>query len=251
MVFGVPKTDSDENKRVYLHDMSEERQYGLIGYPTAGSLSPMLFDAAYHGRYSYSFIEEKDFADAWKRFTEGEFHAVNVTAPHKRTAAEAASWRSPEVLKTDAANILVKSPSGAILAYNSDVLAVRSLCEPFADRISSAAVVGFGGAGRAAAAALESLGLKPEIRRHDSLDRTLSADIVVCTLPQAVPGLENIRCKWLLEANYRNPLCRDIPEPGHYIGGFEWLKAQAALGYELMTGESPDTEAIISCKLNK
>lgn len=231
--------------------MSEERQYGLIGYPTAGSLSPMLFDAAYHGRYAYSFIEEKDFAKAWKRFIDGEFRAVNVTAPHKKAAAEAASWRSPEVVKTDAANILVKSPSGEILAYNSDVLAVRALCEPFAYRVANAAVVGFGGAGRAAAAALESLGLRPEIRRHDAMDKILTADIVVCTLPQAVSGLENIRCKWLIEANYRNPLCRDIPEPGHYIGGLDWLKAQAALGYELMTGESPDTEAIMSCEPNK
>lgn len=229
--------------------MSDERHYGLIGYPATGSLSPQLFAAAYHGRYSYSFIEEKDFANAWTRFIDGDFRAVNVTAPHKKAAAEAASWRSPEVLKTDAANILVKSPSGEILAYNSDVLAVRALCEPLASQASSAAVVGFGGAGRAAAAALESLGLKPEIRRHNTLDRTLTADIVVCTLPQTVPGLENIHCKWLLEANYRNPLCRDITETGYYIGGLDWLKAQAALGYELMTGEAPDTEAIFDCEL--
>lgn len=238
-----------ENKRVSLRDMREERHYGLIGYPAEGSFSPRLFAAAYHGRYSYSFIEEKDFAEVWKRFTEGKFHAVNVTAPHKKAAAEAASWRSPEVISTEAANILVKSSSGEILAYNSDTLAVRALCEPFANQASNAAVVGFGGAGRAAAAALESLGLKPEIRHHDTLGEYLTADIVICTLPQAVPGLENIRCKWLIEANYRNPLCRDIPEPGHYIGGLDWLKAQAALGYGLMTGESPDTEAIMSCEL--
>lgn len=229
--------------------MSEERQYGLIGYPAAGSLSPRLFAAAYHGKFSYSFIEEKDFAEAWKRFKNGKFHAVNVTAPHKRLAAEAASWKSMEVLRTDAANILVKSPSGEILAYNSDALAVRALCKPLTEQVSNAAVVGFGGAGRAAAAALEGLGIKTEIRHHDALDKILASDIVVCTLPQAVPGLENIRCKWLIEANYRNPLCREIPEPGHYIGGLDWLKAQAALGYELMTGEKPDTEAILNCNL--
>ena len=73
----------------------------------------------------------------------------------------------------------------------------------------------------------------------------LDADVVVCTLPRYAPGLEHIRCRKLIEANYKTPCCNALPGIKEYIPGTTWLKLQAILGYELMTGEKPDVEAVL------
>ena len=220
-------------------------KFGLIGYPAAGSMSPALFKAAYSGRYPYEIIEEEDFDKAFARFLKEDFKAVNVTAPHKRAAADAAPWRSPDVERLGAANILVKNPSGEIEAFNSDVLAVRKLIDGL--DACTAIVIGMGGAGRAAFDACLTSGLRTSALRHDQVgyDR-IEADLVIYTLPKAVPGIEQIKCRYLLEANYLTPCCPELPGVEHYISGKQWLKAQAILGYGLMTGEAPDAEAIAS-----
>ncbi|MBO4468946.1 MAG: hypothetical protein J5740_01025 [Bacteroidales bacterium] len=221
-------------------------KFGLIGNPAAGSKSPALFAAAYGGRYPYEIIEEEDFDKAFKRFISEDFKAVNVTAPHKCAAADCADWRSPDVDRIGAANILVKTPAGSVEAFNSDVLAVRKLIDGL--DIRSAIVIGLGGAGRAAFDACLSAGLKTSFRHHDFAFRynPVAADLIVYALPKAVSGIENIKCRYLLEANYLTPCCSDLPGVDHYISGEQWLKAQAILGYGLMTGEAPDTEAIAS-----
>lgn len=252
----------------------EEARFGLIGFPARGSLSPRLFEAAYHGRWPYDLLDEADFAKAYEAFLQGAYLAVNVTAPHKMAASAAMtrqgsdltgaeSFQSPEVIATGAANILLKTSEG-VKAYNSDVLAVESLLEPFVRSIAigrgdtfsredpggpsdpvSSIVLGGGGAGKAALYALEQLGLRPSLVHHGELGAIpVVADIVVCTLPKAVPGLEKIRCECLLEANYRTPSCKGLPGVKRYIGGVEWLKAQAVLGYALMTGTEPDVSSI-------
>ena len=114
-------------------------KFALIGWPAAGSLSPLLFGAAYGGKYGYGFIEQQDWATAWRIFTEGDYRAVNVTAPHKMEAARAAAWRSPEVEAIGAANILVKTDDG-IKAYNSDYLAVKQLIRIHAPEARTAVV---------------------------------------------------------------------------------------------------------------
>ena len=223
-------------------------KFALIGYPAKGSLSPLLFGAAYAGKYGYGFIEQQDWAQAWKIFTEGQYLAVNVTAPHKMEAARSATWRSPEVEAIGAANILVKTPEG-IKAYNSDYLAVKDLIRRHAPKARTAVVVGFGGAGKAAFRAAVDSGLRTEVKRHSEICDGVRADLVIFTLPKAVPGMEAIACDTLIEANYRSPQCAELPLIGQYVSGREWLRAQAVLGYELMTGEAPDSEAIGQVKI--
>ena len=218
-------------------------KFGLIGYPAAGSLSPVLFKTAYSGRYIYEIIEEEDFDKAYDRFLAEDFKAVNITAPHKRAAADAADWRSPDVDRLGAANILVKNPTGEVEALNSDVLAVRKLIDGL--NAGTAIVIGLGGAGCAAFDACLTSGLKTSVLRHNQVgDDRIEADLVIYTLPKAVPGIENIKCRFLLEANYLTPVCAKLPGVDHYISGTQWLKAQAILGYGLMTGEEPNAEAI-------
>ena len=119
-------------------------RFGLIGHPIAHSLSPALFTAAYGGKYAYDLIETPDFDEAWRRFLAG-YKAINVTAPFKGDAFARVDWKSPECGRVGATNLVVKTPDGT-KAYNSDYRGVKALLEPLGCR--TAAVVGYGGAGR-------------------------------------------------------------------------------------------------------
>ena len=214
-------------------------RFGLIGHPIAHSLSPALFTAAYGGKYAYDLIQTPDFEEAWQRFLAG-YKAINVTAPFKGDAFARVDWRSPECVRAGATNLVVKAPDGT-KGYNSDYLGVKALLEPLC--CHTAAVIGFGGAGKAALAAAEDLGLDTQLYRHAEIGRGVQADIIIYTLPRAVEGIDLLECTHLLEANYRDPCLAGRPG---YIPGSAWLLAQAVTGYALMTGEQPDAARIAS-----
>lgn len=213
-------------------------KFGIIGYPVAHSLSPRLFTAAYHGKYNYELIETPDFEEAWERFL-GGYKAINVTAPFKLPAFARADWHSPECERAGATNLLVRTSEG-IKAYNSDYLGVKALLEKYTGA-RTAAVIGFGGAGKAAFAAAEDCGLETRLFRHDGLAGGVKADIIVYTLPKAVEGTGRLDCDVLLEANYKDPCLTAHPA---YVPGTAWHLQQAVCGYSLMTGEDPDIEAM-------
>ncbi len=263
-------------------------KFGLIGHPIAHSLSPALFKAGYDGRYPYELIEGADFKDSYRRFLEG-YDGINVTAPFKELAFDKAYILSEECKIIGATNLLVKTPDG-IKAYNSDYLGVRMWLSDVAEGLKSvlppwpqgegffssplppltavkALIVGLGGAGKAAAAAAESLGMEV-IRMNrtikDERTRPLSdfrecfreADIVIYNIPTAIPGLSGLtdedfgagKPKYILEANYKNPsfdegFIRKMKKANplaEYTSGKTWLLYQALTGYELFTGEKPD-----------
>lgn len=218
-------------------------KFGLIGYPIAHSGSPELFSTFCSGRYAYELIETRDFKLAWETFI-AEYQAVNVTMPFKEEAARHADYRSAGVERTGAANILVKTARG-IEAHNSDYLAVSEILQGLSDpSIRTVAVIGMGGAGKAAAAAAIDCGFRLCTYHHDEITDGVSADVVIYTLPCEVPGAGSIRCRFLIESNYASPTLRDAgisaPDgsPARYIGGEIWLEAQARLGYPLMFGKS-------------
>ena len=214
-------------------------RFGLIGYPISHSRSPELFREAFGARFSYDLIETPDFERAWEIFVSGPYRAVNVTAPFKTLAAERSDLKSPEVERIGAANIIVKTPEG-IKAYNSDYLAVMSILDGCATQFltpracTMVAVLGGGGAGRAALAAAQDSGFATRLLHHDEIAGGLSADVIIYTLPQAVDGIDRLDSAVLIEANYRTPV---LTWHRGYIPGTAWLKAQAELGYPLMVGE--------------
>lgn len=271
-------------------------KFGLIGHPIAHSLSPALFKAGYEGRYPYGLIEGADFEESYLKFLE-EYDGINVTAPFKELALAKADILSPECKVVGATNLMVKTSDG-IKAYNSDYLGVRMWLSEMAVGLKSvlppwpqgegptteewegffsdllpprtavkALIVGLGGAGKAAAAAAESLGMEV-IRMNrtvrDAETRPLShfrecfreADIIIYNIPTTIPELYELsdedfgdgKPKFILEANYRNPsfdetLLKKINEVNPMIGytsGKIWLLYQAVTGYEIFTGEKPD-----------
>lgn len=239
------------------------KKFGLIGHPIAHSLSPALFKAAYDGKYAYDLIEGEDFETSYRRFIE-EYDAINVTAPFKEAAFAKADILSEECASTGATNLLVKTPEG-IKAYNSDFLGVRMWLSEVTEDLKGVKIliVGLGGAGKAAAAAAESLGMDV-IRMNRTVrdSRTLpldkfreclrEADIMIYNIPAAIPELKELtdsdfnedKPKLILEANYKDPALRETMESfgskAVYTGGETWLLYQAMTGYEILTGEKPD-----------
>ena len=258
-------------------------RFGLIGHPITGSGSPALFAKAYGGKWQYDLIDEPEFEAAWSRFM-ADYKAVNVTAPFKTAAFErvAASGRlSEDALAAGAVNIVVKKASGdggsvcsgdaavrpgdggsapLLAGYNSDHLGLKALLSAEGFGPGDVAVVaGFGGAGRAAAAAARALGMDvvvcnrtvtvpggglpgsvppAQVRPLSELPLLAGvADIVIYTLPVAVPEIEGINVPVVLEANYVSPCMENYG--GRYISGKRWLLEQARAGYAIMTGEKP------------
>ena len=239
------------------------KKFGLIGHPIAHSLSPALFKAAYDGKYAYDLIEGEDFETSYRRFIQ-EYDAINVTAPFKEAAFAKADILSEECASTGATNLLVKTPEG-IKAYNSDFLGVRMWLSEVTEDLKGVKIliVGLGGAGKAAAAAAESLGMDV-IRMNRTVrdSRTLpldkfreclrEADIMIYNIPAAIPELKELtdsdfnedKPKLILEANYKDPSLRETMESfgskAVYTGGETWLLYQAMTGYKILTGEKPD-----------
>ena len=244
-------------------------RFGLIGHPIAHSLSPALFKAGYEGRYPYELIEGENFEESYRKFLE-EYDGINVTAPFKELAFAKADILSPECESVGATNLLVKTPLG-VKAFNSDFLGVRMWLEEVAAEVLtekiSVLIVGLGGAGKAAAAAAESLGMKV-VRMNrtvrDEKTRPLDdfkecfkeADIIIYNIPTAIQALNELtdkdfkpgKPKFILEANYKDPSfgkeilakMQTANPLARYTGGKTWLLYQAVTGYEIFTGEKPD-----------
>ena len=244
-------------------------RFGLIGHPIAHSLSPAHFKAGYEGRYPYELIEGEDFEESYKRFLE-EYDGINVTAPFKELAFAKADILSPECESVGATNLLVKTPLG-VKAFNSDFLGVRMWLEEVAAEVLtekiSVLIVGLGGAGKAAAAAAESLGMKvvrmnrtvreEKTRPLDDFKECFrEADIIIYNIPTAIQALNELtdkdftpgKPKFILEANYKDPSfgkeilakMQTANPLARYTGGKTWLLYQAVTGYEIFTGEKPD-----------
>ena len=134
-------------------------------------------------------------------------------------------------------------------------------------RMSKVLIVGLGGAGKAAAAAAESLGMEVIRMNRTIKDDTVrplddftecfrEADIIIYNIPTAISALNELtdsdftpgKPKFIMEANYKNPsfdeaLINRMKEANplaEYTGGKTWLLYQAVTGYELFTGEKPD-----------
>lgn len=208
----------------------KNNRFGLIGFPIAHSLSPHLFNAGYAGRYAYDLIEGEDFEKSYRTFLDS-YDGINVTAPFKELAFEKADILSDECRLIKATNLLTKTPEG-IKAFNSDYLGVRMwLSEVIAEHLKSlipeaeaqkpitALIAGCGGAGKAAAIAAASLGLKvtlmnrniekaasiaesigtmdgvpeAEIRPLDEFRECFrKSDIIIYNIPTSIPALNDL-----------------------------------------------------------
>lgn len=237
------------------------KKFGLIGFPVSGSQSPRLFAEFTGGKYPYDLIEEASFEKAWKRFLEG-YDAVNVTAPFKTSACEKASVLSPECEIIGAANVLVKK-GASVTAYNTDYSGVSLILLDILKEFPAArtcAVVGAGGAAKAALVAALEMGLKCSMYNRTvataasfaeslssffgpkrkvgvfPLEGVIEADVVIYAIPVALPSGVSLKASYVLEANYVSPSLAG-GDSYEYIPGMRWLELQAKAGYPLFLAE--------------
>ena len=148
-------------------------------------------------------------------------------------------------------------------------------------RKPAALVAGLGGAGKAAALAAAEMGFSTTVMNRtaakaetfakglpeygfrvapiaDFRKELRSADLVIYALPMPLDVFKEMNGEdfaskpLVLEANYRDPafsgllLARMLDAGAKYLPGHLWLVNQAVSGYAVMTGETPDIDALIS-----
>lgn len=169
--------------------------YGVIGWPVAQSRSPQV----HNGWFAAHDIDARYFpmpvAPGWESFkaTVGELHAcaaldfrgASVTHPHKehllRYVRECGGDADDASAAIGAANTLVIGPDGRMRALNTDAPAVAEVMGGLAQqgagwRGARVAIVGAGGAARAAAYAMAKEGSDVTIlaRRQEQADAAAS-----------------------------------------------------------------------------
>lgn len=141
--------------------------YGLIGYPIEHSRSPKLFaeSSPLRHRGGYRLFPLKDIEDLPELIQTYRPRGLNVTSPYKESVLQTlkALRLSCEVERIGAANVLSMSYDGGDLkqctAYNTDVYGFAESLRPLvAEKKPPVIILGTGGAARAVALALESLG---------------------------------------------------------------------------------------------
>ena len=142
------------------------KRLGVLGWPVAHSLSPRIQNAALHAaglrdwHYQLLPVPPELLTDTVAGLPEAGFRGANVTIPHKQAALALATRPSARAAAIGAANTLIFTSAGEVLADNTDAPAlIAALPQPAAGR--SALVLGAGGSARAAVWALRDAGAAP------------------------------------------------------------------------------------------
>lgn len=252
---------------------------GIVGSPLGHSLSPVLFTwALEHHKLPGVYLRWELHPECLRDFiiavrTLG-VRGVSVTIPHKEKILHHLDGITAVSGRVGAVNTLFWE-EGRLLGENTDIV---GFMEPLAaSSISSALVLGAGGAARAALAGLRDLGV-PSIgiaNRSESRAKILAAEfgvevvpweertaagdrLIVNTTPLGMHGDLEAETPWPVEGFRKgqiaydfvyNPLgtrfLREAEASGcQIIDGLEMFVAQAAAQFRLWTGtELPAAEA--------
>jgi shikimate dehydrogenase len=257
---------------------------GVIGWPVEHSLSPIIHNTAFIALemdwvYVPLPVAPERLRDALGGLGPLGFAGANVTMPHKTESAEIADVLSDDARTLQAVNTLVVGRAG-LTGHNTDApgfdrfLRRDAGCDP-AGR--TAMIFGAGGAARACALALARAGiagLSVAVRETSRARRVLEmldgfdldtaavpfedaashpADIIVNATPLGAHG-ESLPLPavggdtLVVDLLYRpgsTPLLQTAREAGAAaFGGLGLLLHQAAISFELWTGQQPPLAAM-------
>lgn len=248
---------------------------GLVGLPVMHSVSPHMHNAAFAAagvNGVYLPLEVRDVHSFVKRMVhprtrelDWKVRGLSVTAPHKSSVIELLDWVDPDAQEIGAVNTIVVEGHG-LHGYNTDV---HGLIEPLRERVGSlsglsVAVIGAGGAARAAVWALREEGATVTLFARDPIKarpvsevfavrcELLSAasfagyDVVINATPQVPARAEQLAGAGLVYDLIYNPIetgfLNEARQAGcDTLGGLQMLVAQARLQFELWAEKSPDT----------
>ncbi|MDR1051489.1 MAG: shikimate dehydrogenase [Deltaproteobacteria bacterium] len=157
---------------------------GLLGGPgVAASPSPDMHRAALSraglkGSYEAMNVPAEELGDTVARLAAEGWHGLNVTAPHKVAVMKFLSGVSPEAEAVGSVNTLALAGDGSYFGHNTDARGFAGAYQGEASLLAGtgALVLGAGGAARAAAAALMSLGMSVKISARKKESAVLLAD---------------------------------------------------------------------------
>jgi len=258
---------------------SETMICGLVGLPVMQSVSPHFHNSAFESEGIngvYLPFEVRDAKEFFRRMVHPRsrelswnLRGLSVTAPHKQQVMEWLDWIDPTAKEIGAVNTVVVEQD-RLLGYNTDA---AGFIEPLLDRFGSlrdakVAVIGAGGAARAAVYALRQQNAVVTVFARDAVKAQLLGvsceslseasfagyDVVVNATPlgsgtyiDQTPAtseqLNTVRCVYDLIYNPRETrLMREAHAAGcESLGGLEMLIAQAKLQFELWTGKKPSS----------
>jgi shikimate dehydrogenase len=162
---------------------------GVCGWPIHHSLSPLLHNfwlkkSGLSGAYVHFAVRPDEAIRAFQSLKRTSISGVNVTAPLKALAFDAADERTPDATKLGVSNCLYKR-DGKLVAHNTDL---EGFATPLINKVgaralseTSAFIIGTGGASRAVIGALLALNV-PEIKiagRTDSKAESLASMVNV------------------------------------------------------------------------
>jgi shikimate dehydrogenase len=165
------------------------KRAGVIGWPVAHSLSPVLHgywlkQYGIDGAYEKIAAAPEDFAATIRRLRDEGYAGVNVTVPHKEAAFALAGANDAAARMTGAANLLVFGEDG-VAGHNTDFYGLMESLRENIGALTAKTVIllGAGGAARGALLALEMLGaatihlLNRDAARAESLAAALSSEM--------------------------------------------------------------------------
>ena len=129
---------------------------GLLGRKLGHSYSPQIH--SYLGDYPYTLFEREP-EDVEEFLLHGDFDAINVTIPYKKTVM-------PYCRLTDTAkymgsvNTVIRQPDGSLLGHNTDYFGFTSMVQRtgLVPKGKKCLVLGSGGASVTAVAVLKEMG---------------------------------------------------------------------------------------------
>jgi len=277
------QVNAQQLRSVYRMDQIDEETTicGLVGQPVMHSVSPHIHNAAFAAEGVngvYLPLEVRDIEGFIKRMVhpktrefDWNLRGLSVTAPHKSSVMELLDWIEPEAKEIGAVNTIVVDAEG-LRGYNTDV---HGLMEPLRKRVGSltglsVAVIGAGGAARAAVWALQrdqaKVALFARTRpKVESLAQSFGVsfepvqgaqfrdfDVVINATPigsagwvEGTPaGAEQLAgARFVYDLIY-NPVdtqfLKEARDAGcDTLGGLEMLATQAQLQFNLWTGKTP------------
>ena len=250
----------------HIDEINEETMIcGLVGRPVMHSVSPHMHNAALVAEGVngvYLPLEVNDVNAFMKRMVhpktreiDWNLRGLSVTAPHKSSVMNHLDWVDPEAQEIGAVNTVVVKDHG-LHGYNTDV---HGFIEPLRERLGSladarVAVIGAGGASRAAVWALKNDRADVTVFARDpSKGEPLAGasfagyDIVVNATPTNSARPEQLEGARLVYDLIYNPIETQFLKHGRAVGcetlgGLPMLVAQARRQFELWTGKTPSAE---------
>lgn len=235
---------------------------GLLGRRLSHSYSPRIH--AHLGSYSYDLFE-KESEEVADFLRNGDFSAINVTIPYKKTVMPLCDALTERAIAMGAVNTIIRRPDGSLLGHNTDhfgfsSMVRRSGLDPVGKKVL---VLGSGGASVTAVAVLRELGASVVVisrtgeDNYENLHRHKDAAILCNCTPVGMyphngespvelslfPHLEGVldmiynpaRTTLLMQAEQRGLVAEN---------GLWMLVAQAKEAAELFTGTTIPDEKI-------